>query len=307
MNNDLHTKYRPVSLDTVIGHAPQIASLRSVISKGHSHAFLFTGSAGIGKTTLARITAMELGCAEVIEIDAATNTGIDAMRNVCSTLQYKAFGGGKKAVIVDECHRLSAAAWASLLKIIEEPPEHVYWMLCTTDSGKVPKTIKTRCAEYNLKSLKTAEILEWISLIAEAEELDIEPEGLEVIAKAAEGSMRQALVSLSLCSDTKTKAEVATLLQKAQETDGIIDLCRLLVNPRGRTWQKAMEIVNNLEDEPESVRIVVLQYLSKVAMGAKSDDEAGSIVQMMSSFSTPFNQSDKKAPLIIAIAEVIYG
>lgn len=307
MAGDLHTKYRPKTLDDVIGHDDHIYSLATVIDEGKSHAFLFMGPAGVGKTTLARIAATDLKCKEVIEIDAATHTGIDAMREVTSTLAYRAFGGGNKAVIVDECHRLSQAAWASLLKILEEPPAHVYWMLCTTETGKVPKTIKTRCVEYNLKPLPRDRIFELLKNVAKAEDIGLDDDSLKLIARHAEGSVRQALVSLSLCSSAEDKAEVGRLLQKADESDELLELCRLLANPQGRTWKKAMALVSKLEVDAESARIVILQYLKKAAMGADKDERVCAALQTMEPFSKPFNPMNKEADLLLAIGEVIYG
>jgi len=304
--DDLHTRYRPLSFDEVLGHKEQVKSLQAVIKKGVTHSFLFVGPAGVGKTTLARIVANEIGCSEIREIDAATHTGIDAMREVTAALQYRAFGGGSKAVIIDECHRLSAAAWDSLLKILEEPPEHVYWMLCTTNSGKIPKTIKTRCVEYNLGIVNKDDIFDLLTLVNEAEGFKLDEDSLNHIARNADGSVRQALVNLSLCSSADSKAEVAKLLQKAEESSEVVELCRMLLSPQGRTWAKLMALVAKIEDEPESVRIIVLQYMSKVAMSATTDDKAGAVLEIMSSFSTPFNPSDKKAPLLLAIAEVVF-
>jgi len=306
--NDLHTAYRPQSLEELVGHSNVADSIRSVIKAGLTHAFLFTGPSGVGKTTLARIVANMTGCVEVVEVDAATNTGVDDMRHVCSTLPYKSFGQGNKAVVVDECHRLSAAAWASMLKVLEEPPEHVYWLFCTTDAGKVPDTIRTRCVTYDLQPLLTAEIADYLTMVADAEAFPLEESAIELIAKNANGSMRRALVDLSLCAGSATtRAEVAKLLKSAEGSKEVIDLCRFLVKPQGRTWPKAMQLVQLMGDAaPESVRIIITQYFSKVAAGAKKDRDAVEALRIIEAFSQPFNPTDKQAPLLLALAEVIF-
>ena len=147
-NRPLHIKWRPQKLNDVISHAFVVSSLKALLKeKECPHSFLFTGPSGVGKTTLARIVASYLEAA-VLEIDAATNTGIDAMRAVQDMARYKAIDNEKRVVIIDECHALSKQTWQSLLKIVEEPPAHLYWAFCTTEPDKVPATIKTRCVQY---------------------------------------------------------------------------------------------------------------------------------------------------------------
>jgi len=289
----------------MIGRAGYRSQVERALKRSPVCALL--GPRQCGKTTLARIAAKELNCTEVIEIDAATNTGVDDMRRVCATLPYIGFGGGHKAVVVDECHRLSAAAWSSLLKVLEEPPSHVYWMLCTTEADKIAKTIRTRCVAYDLKPLDEDEIRSYLLDICGVEGFTLDEGAVDLIVDRADGSMRQALVSLSLCAAAKDRATVAQLLQTAQSSKEVIDLCRFLINPQGRTWQRAVKILKDLDGQsPESVRIVVLQYLTKVAMGAKGDAVIP-VLYAMEQFAKPFNHTDKLAPLVLAVGAVIYG
>src|SRR3989304_1453147 len=145
----LHTKYRPKHFEEVIGQIEIVKSLQNLIETGKMpKSFLFTGPSGTGKTTLARIIANKLGCdiQNIIEVDAATNTGVEDMRVLCEGLRYPAFGlTTVKVAIVDECQEISKSSWSSLLKIIEEPPSHLYFVFCTTEPSKVLDTIKTRC------------------------------------------------------------------------------------------------------------------------------------------------------------------
>ncbi len=152
MSNDLAVKYRPQELSDVVGQDHMMPGLKALITKRNSHAGLFHGPSGCGKTTLARILAHGLDAGKnITEVDAARNTGIDAMRQVADNAQYNAFGGGNRAVIVDEAHGLSKQAWNSLLKAIEEPPKHLFWFFCTTEPAKVPQVIRTRCSLFEVK------------------------------------------------------------------------------------------------------------------------------------------------------------
>ena len=171
----LHIKYRPRSLQDVRGQDAVVDSLTTALKKStRPHSFIFTGPSGCGKTTLARILAEKFGCSpqNVIEIDAATNNGIDSMREVTSTLRYNGFGDTpNKAIIIDECHALSKAAWQSLLKSVEEPPAHVFFFFCTTENGKVPETINTRCQSYFLKPLRFDDLMDLLEFVVDEEAL----------------------------------------------------------------------------------------------------------------------------------------
>lgn len=262
----LHTKYRPAVLDDVVGQDHIKNGLSAVLAEGKQRAFLFEGPSGTGKTTLARICASQLGASEVIEIDAATNTGIDDMRKVTASAQYVSLDGGGKAFIIDECHRLSKPAWDSLLKDIEEPPAGVTWFFCTTEPGKVPATISTRCVTYSLKEVGYRPLLRLVAKVAQAEGINVPEDVLDVAASEAGGSPRRALVNLTSVKHAQTAAEAQAALNRAPGSKEAVDLARLLA----RDWRMddAVKLLADLGDEsPESVRMTVFHYHLKVALG----------------------------------------
>jgi DNA polymerase-3 subunit gamma/tau len=301
----LHTRYRPLSFDEVLGQDDTIASLKHVIKNKRAHGFIFVGPSGVGKTTLARILANHFAggkatATNVEEINAATNSGADVMRDVISRSQYRAVGGSDtKTIILDEAHRLSAAAWTVLLKPIEEPPPHVYWCLCTTEPGKIPPTIQTRCLKYTLKPVKEELIYELLQAVAEEEGIETADGTIEEIAETAGGSPRQGLVFLEACAGCKTLAEAQAIMRSAAASKEAVDLARWLISGQGRTWAEAMRYVKAVEGaDAESIRIVLVNYLSKVLEGTKDDRKARQLLGMLECFVTPYNASDKMAPLL---------
>lgn len=306
--NSFHTKYRPETFDDVLGQPIVVKSLKKVIKDARAHSFIFTGPSGTGKTTLARILARNFihgdsSISNLEEVDGASKSGADDIRELVARTLYRAIGGSPvKFIIIDEAHRLSAAAWTILLKPIEEPPPHVYYALCTTEVAKIPKAIITRCLRYDLKPVKEELLLELLIKVADAEKLEISDEILEIITEASNGSPRQALVYLEECLACKLPSEAREIVRISGLSREVVDLARWLVGGKGHTWAEAVKYVKALEgQEAEGCRIVLQNYFAAVLLGTKSDKVAINILQLIEAFKTPYYTPDKMAPLLYSI------
>lgn len=189
----LYRKYRPEDWDQVLGQEHIVKVLRGALELGNvAHAYLFFGSRGTGKTTVARIVARELGVSanDTFEIDAASNRGIDDIRELRETIATLPFDSKYKVYIFDEVHMLSKDAWNALLKTLEEPPAHVIFILATTEIEKVPETIVSRCQVFTFKKPNGAVLREMITGVAKNEGAQIDAAGVELIALLGDGSFR---------------------------------------------------------------------------------------------------------------------
>ncbi|HET9734102.1 MAG TPA: DNA polymerase III subunit gamma/tau [Burkholderiales bacterium] len=213
----LARKWRPRDFAALVGQEHVVRALRHALEqKRLHHAYLFTGTRGVGKTTLARILAKCLNCetgvtaepcgkcsacveidggrfVDLLEVDAATNTKVDEMRQLLDTAQYAPTRGRYKVYVIDEVHMLSSSAFNAMLKTLEEPPEHLKFILATTDPQKIPVTVLSRCLQFNLKQMPAAAISAHLRRLLEAEAIAFEAGALPLLAHAASGSMRDAL------------------------------------------------------------------------------------------------------------------
>ena len=215
----LYRKYRPQEWDEVIGQKHVTQTLTNAIKLGRvSHAYLFSGPRGTGKTTIARLLAKSMGCADLdlIEIDAASNRGIDEIRELREGIKFAPTTGKYKVFIIDEAHQLTKEAFSALLKMLEEPPAHAIFVLATTEAHKVPGTIVSRVQHFNFKRLAVSDIIKKLEKIIAAEKIKIEPDALRLIANFAGGSYRDAesmLEQLRVWNDkTITKMDIEELL-----------------------------------------------------------------------------------------------
>jgi len=213
----LARKWRPRDFAGLVGQEHVVRALRHALEqKRLHHAYLFTGTRGVGKTTLARILAKCLNCetgitpepcgkcsacveidggrfVDLLEVDAATNTKVDEMRQLLETAQYAPTRGRFKVYVIDEVHMLSTSAFNAMLKTLEEPPEHLKFILATTDPHKIPVTVLSRCLQFNLKQMPAPAIVAYLRRVLEQEKLSFDAEALPLLARAAAGSMRDAL------------------------------------------------------------------------------------------------------------------
>lgn len=205
----LYRKYRPSSFAEVIGQDHVVSALTSTIKSGNiSHAYLFAGSRGIGKTSIARILASEIGTepADLYEIDAASNRGIDEIRELRDAVRTLPFESKYKVYIVDEVHMLTSAAFNALLKTLEEPPAHVVFILATTELDKIPETIVSRCQVYTFKRPSESDINKLLSLVVKKEGYTADPGSLSLIAVLSDGAFRDALTTLEkIINSTRAK------------------------------------------------------------------------------------------------------
>src|SRR5437016_9275886 len=238
----LARKYRPRRFSEVIGHDHVTRTLQNAITQQRiAHGYIFSGHRGIGKTTVARILAMALNCrstdtpspepcgicdscqeiragssVDVIEIDAATNRGIDEIRELRDAARYRPARDRYKIYILDEAHQITDAAFNALLKTLEEPPSHIVFMMATTQPEDIPQTIRSRCQHFSFHAVRFDEIVNQLTAVAEQEKIKADRDAIALLAEAGDGSMRDALSimdqAIACCGDTLTRDVVQQLV-----------------------------------------------------------------------------------------------
>ena len=296
----LYRKWRPKVFSDVIGQEHITETLKKQVAEGRtSHAYLFTGTRGTGKTTCAKILAKAVNCEhpvngdpccqcpscvglengsflDVLELDAASNNGVDQVRALRDEAIYAPANVKKRVYIVDEVHMLSTAAFNALLKILEEPPAHLMFILATTELHKVPATILSRCQRYSFKRILPKDIAKRLTYVAQQEQIDLTPDGAELLSRLADGALRDGLSLLDQCAaaggtvDSRAVLEVLGLagnLQTAQLMQDILD----------RNAQAALLLLNELYAGGKDVGAVLgeLSTLTRDLLLRKTAPEGG--------------------------------
>jgi len=303
----IYQEARPTILDEVVGNKSAIKALKKELkAEKHSHIYLFSGPSGCGKTTLARILASSFGCLDmnIIEMNAASQRGIDVIRDLEKMSQYSPMGGGARAIILDECHSLTKDAQNAALKLFEDIPSYQYYFLSTTEPGKVLPTIRTRCNQVQVKSLNAEEI--GFVLDDACDRLGIEQLDDNVfgaIVKSAEGCPRIALVLLEKINGLSVEDAIKAVHAHKGIDAQVIDLCRVLIK---QDWGAIKEIYEEVikETEPENIRMACLGYLHSCLLKSKSKMEAAKFTSMIVYLKEPTFYSGK-AGLLSMLAECV--
>ena len=256
----LYRKYRPQTFNDIVGQNHIVSVLRNAIDKDQiSHAYLFYGSRGTGKTSIAKIFANEVNGNEIyqkenvdiIEIDAASNNGVDEVRDIKEAIKFLPTEGKYKVYIIDEVHMLTTAAFNALLKTLEEPPAHVIFILATTEIHKIPATILSRCQRFEFKNLSQEQLIDRLKYIAKEENLVIEEAAIEKIATLAKGGLRDAISILDQVSNYAEEITLNHILEVTSSIseDDIIEFYRgLLQGDVTKSLLKYNEFVSQAKD-----------------------------------------------------------
>lgn len=267
----LATKYRPETFEEICGQSSTVSILERQLEKNKiKNCYLFCGPSGTGKTTIGRALAKRInkGKGKPIEIDAASNTGVDNIRNIISEAQTRAIDAEYKIFIIDECHAISSQGWQAFLKTLEEPPEKTIFMFCTTNPEKVPATIQNRVMKFNLSKVSTTEIKNRLEYICEQEGFKNYRESCDYIAKVSNGGVRDAIAYLDKVSDYSEDINISNTLQVLGNysyedflnlTNAVIDSMIDINNEK-----TVLEILENIDSSGKDMKNFVDQYMSFV-------------------------------------------
>jgi|GEM_PF-484384 len=263
------------------------------------HSFITNGYIS-HNTTFARIIGklLKVDGSDFIEYNSAETRGIDAVREIDQNCRYAPLDGNFKIYLLDEFHRMTGDAQSALLKIIEDAPKHVIFLLCTTEPEKVLKTIRTRCMMYQTKLLIASQMTKLLKWVLKKEKLEDYPESIiKEIVKASEGCPRQALVLLDSVIDIESEQKAIEAISNFVSSEtSVIDICRLLLSSDKNKWVQMKELIKGLEEEPETVRYAILGYLTKVLLGGTNDK----VADMMELFFETWMYS-KKAGMVYSL------
>lgn len=320
MYQALYRKYRPSTFEDVCGQEHITSVLKTQLQTGKvSHAYMFCGSRGTGKTTCAKILAKAVNCEnpqngepcnecptcreiqedrvlDVVEMDAASNNGVDNVRRLCDEVQYLPAETKKRVYIIDEAHMITPAAFNALLKTIEEPPEHVLFIFATTEVNSIPATILSRCQRFDFKRIRPQVIVDRIMRIAGLEGIQLERDGAAVLAKLADGAMRDALSLLEACQSRQgiLNAEAVVEALGLGNREMVLSLCRAVAEQNStRCLHLIQQLYEKMSDFKEVIGDILAIYRDLLVF--KCVPNAREFVQ---AYENEWNELEKIAALL---------
>lgn len=267
---ELYKAYRPRKFEEIVGNESTIKSIRQKVEKGTlPHFILLTGPSGCGKTTIARILQKELKCSsdDFLEFNCANRNGVELAREIEKDYRKKPIGGGIRIYYLDEAHSLTSACESSLLKPLEDTPEHCYFIFATTDPQKILNTIKTRATEYKLSALTSKQINELLTEVCDTEKRKVSEAIKQDIFDCCGGSARLALVLLDKIIDLDESEQRDTLEEAKRAEAGAFQLLQALMGWGSKGWDAVAKALANNTEDPEGIR----RYLRACAMNQLLD------------------------------------
>lgn len=308
----LHTDYRPKTLKSFVGNKQVKDSIKSVLERDNPpSAFMFTGPGGCGKTTLGRIIKDMLGCsdADFKELNAGDDRKLTDMRKLIEAMRFAPLNGNKKVFLLDEAHMIRSDAQEALLKALEEPPEYVHWIVCTTNPEVFKPTFKRRFHTYELSSLTYNEIHKLINYVLKKEEKENYSQDVkDTIIEMADGSAGQALKLLDMVIDMDDTDNAIKTVKSAglsfggEDVNQIVKILSHSKMPAKTKWSKIKAILKDYKGDGESIRRPILGYLSAILLNNGNEE----IFFMAQPFKRNFFDTGK-AGLVLACYEAVFG
>lgn len=279
---ELCRTHRPTTFKDVVGQPEAVKVLTGLLKKPEKfpHAILLSGPSGCGKTTIARIIRRKINCAKIdfAELDCADFRGIETVREVRRRLSLQPLGGDSRLWLIDEAHKLTNDAQTALLKNLEEPPAHAYFIIATTDPQKLISTIHTRVTHITLRAIGPKDMAALIARVLKAEGAKLSEEVVERLVDASEGSARKALVILHQIIEIEDEEDQLEAISRSDASRQAIEIARALF--RKAPWGEVAKILKGLKDEePESLRHLILGYATTILLsGGKQSSRAAMII-----------------------------
>lgn len=300
--------FRPNDFEDIIGNDSIVLSLKNLLNDKNliPHTFLFHGKTGCGKTTLARILAKNLNCSQydLIEINASNNRGIDTVRDIMNQMVYKPIDGDVKVYILDEIHQATKDFQNGILKALEDMPNHVYFILCTTEPERLLPTVRNRCVQFSVDVLERNQIIDLLNNVLIKLNKEVSKEILDKISVECDGIPRQALLMLQQVIDIQDIDKAIELLSTIKsEEKQIIDLCRAIL--KGESWTNTVVILKNLNDDAEKIRRAILGYFSNVALNSKNMKMVMKAGMVMEYFSGNYYDSGRAGLILSCLQSLI--